>query len=76
MQIGFFPKVESRKMISENPKIYYFLEDFVAYGRTAWWKLREKEVVIFNLFSYLTTESSPVREVPIATCQINTSIMI
>ena len=32
-----------------------------------WWKLREKEVVTFNLFSYLTTESSPVREVPIAT---------
>lgn len=92
LQIGFFPKVESRKMISENQKIYYFLEDFAAYGKTAkknikldsaldtkdnlnfsviydkWWKLREKEVVTFNLFSYLTTESSPVREVPIATC--------
>lgn len=92
LQIGFFPKVESRKMISKNQKMYYFLEDFAAYGKTAkknikldyaldtkdnlnfsviydkWWRLREKEVVTFNLFSYLTTESSPVREVPIATC--------
>ena len=33
-----------------------------------WWRLREKETVTFNLFSYLTTDSSPVREVPIATC--------
>lgn len=33
-----------------------------------WWKLREKEVATFNLFSYLTTDSSPVSEVPIATC--------
>ena len=33
-----------------------------------WCKLRGKEVITFNLFSYLTTESSPVREVPIATC--------
>lgn len=92
LQIGFFPKVESRKLISENQKIFYLLEDFAAYGKTAeknikldsvldtkdnldfsviydkWWKLREKEVVTFNLFSYLTTESSPVKEVPIATC--------
>ena len=92
LQIGFFPKIENRKMISESQKIYYFLEDFAAYGKTAkknikldyvlnskdnlnfsviydkWWDLREKEVVTFNLFSYLTTESSPVREVPIATC--------
>jgi hypothetical protein len=33
-----------------------------------WWDLREKEVITFNLFSYLTTENSPVRELPIATC--------
>ena len=92
LQIGFFPKVEKRTMITEEQKIFCFMEDFAAYGKTAksnikldhvlytkkdfdfsavydnWWKLREKEVVTFNLFSYLTTDSSPVREVPIATC--------
>lgn len=90
--LGFFPKVESRKMISDSVKSFYFIESFVAYGKTAksnikldyvfdkkdeidfsgvynnWWNLREKEVVTFNLFSYLTTETSPVQEVPIATC--------
>ncbi len=92
LQIGFFPKVEKRTMITEDRKTFCFMEDFAAYGKTAksnikldhvlytkkdsdfsivydnWWKLREKEVVTFNLFSYLTTDSSPVREVPIATC--------
>ena len=92
LQIGFFPKVEKRRMISVTQKEYYFIEDFAAYGKTAkknikldfvldtknnlafsaiydkWWGLREKEVVTFNLFSYLTTESSPVREVPVAIC--------
>lgn len=92
LQIGFFPKVEKRKMLSEFGKEFYFWEEFAAYGKTAdrnikldyvlhtenstpfpiiydkWCKLREKEVITFNLFSYLTTESSPVMEVPIATC--------
>lgn len=92
LQIGFFPKVEKRKMLSESGKVFYFWEEFAAYGKTAnrnikldyvlhtendikfptiydnWCKLRGKEVITFNLFSYLTTESSPVREVPIATC--------
>ena len=92
LQIGFFPKVEKRKMVTEEKKTFYFMEDFVAYGKTTkrninldyvlytkrnfdfsmvydnWWKLREKEVVTFNLFSYLTTDNTPVMEVPIATC--------
>lgn len=92
LQIGFFPKIESRTMTTQDQKKFWFMEDFAAYGKTAksnikldyilytktdsdfskvydkWWKLREKEVVTFNLFSYLTTDSSPVREVPIATC--------
>ena len=91
LQIGFFPKVETRKMITNPQTVYYLIEEFAAYGKTSkknikldyvlntqedidfskvynkWWVLREKEVVTFNLFSYLTTESSPVREVPIAT---------
>lgn len=60
------------KTTKKNIKSDYVLDtqkdiDFsVVYNN--WWKLREKEVVSFNLFSYLTTESSPVREVPIATC--------
>ena len=33
-----------------------------------WWKLREIEVVTFNLYAYTTSEKNPVREVPIATC--------
>lgn len=48
--------------------VLYTTKEFdfsVAYDK--WWRLREKEVVTFNLFSYLTTDSSPVREVPIAT---------
>ena len=92
LQMGFFPKVVKRKMITTSQTDYYLLEEFAAYGKTSkknikmdyvlntqndidfseiynkWWELREKEVVTFNLFSYLTTESSPVREVPIATC--------
>lgn len=92
LQIGFFPKVERRTMVTENQKTFCLMEDFAAYGKTAkpnikldyvlytkkdfhfsavydyWWNLREKEVVTFNLFSYLTTESSPVVEVPVATC--------
>lgn len=92
LQIGFFPKVKERKMITEEQKMFYFMEDFVAYGKMAkrnikldyvlytekdfdfsmvyynWWELREKEVITFNIFSYLTTDSSPVMEVPIATC--------
>lgn len=92
LQIGFFPKVEKRKMITTSQTDYYLIEDFAAYGKTSkknikldyvlntledidfsvvynkWWELGEKEVITFNLFSYLTTESSPVREVPIATC--------
>lgn len=92
LQIGFFPKIETRKMITKTQTVFILIEDFVAYGKTSkknikldyilytqkdidfsevynkWWELREKEVITFNLFSYLTTESSPVIEVPIATC--------
>ena len=92
LQMGFFPKVEKRNMITTSQTDYYLMEEFAAYGKTSkknikldyvlntqkdidfseiynkWWELRKKEVVTFNLFSYLTTESSPVREIPIATC--------
>lgn len=35
LQIGFFPKVEKRTMITEENKKFYFMEEFVAYGKTA-----------------------------------------
>lgn len=92
LQLGFFPTVRKRRLVSAAQKEYYFIQDFAAYGKTAkrnitfdfvltpkdnsalssiydkWWELREKEAVTFNLFSYLTRDSSPVMEIPVATC--------
>ena len=60
------------KTSKKNVKLDYVLntQEDIDFSKVynKWWMLREKEVVTFNLFSYLTTESSPVREVPIATC--------
>lgn len=92
LQTGFFPRIQKRKMATEDNKEFYYWEEFAAYGKTAignirleyaldmekeqdyscvyekWWNLREKEVATFNLFSYITTDNSPIIEVPVATC--------
>ena len=92
LQTGFFPRIQKRKMATEDNKEFYYWEEFASYGKTAignirleyalgvekeqdyscvyekWWNLREKEVTTFNLFSYITTDDSPIMEVPVATC--------
>ncbi len=91
LQVGFCPKIEKCKMITDDKKEFYFIEDFTLYRKTTkrnmesdyllkaktnlnfsiiydkWWKLREKEAVTFNIFSYLTIQNSPIKELPIAT---------
>lgn len=91
LRVGFFPKIEKRKMWTEDDKTFLYFKEFAAYTKTAkrnitlersleiinrdyssiyekWWNIREKEVVTFNLFAYLTADNSPVIEMPIATC--------
>ena len=91
LRVGFFPKIEKRKMWTEDGKTFLYWKEFAAYAKTAkrnitlrrtleinnrdysliyekWWNIREREVVTFNLFAYLTTDNSPVIEIPIATC--------
>ena len=35
LQVGFFPKVEERKMWMENNKTFLYWEEFAAYAKTA-----------------------------------------